>query len=909
MAQNQSSVATEETYHTLTDLIDALETKGSHSALYSLSKKDIHIHQRSALKQQINHCAGTLINAGLDKGDRVILWAGNSPEWIITCLAVIRAGGRIVPLDVQLETNALDRIIKDCAPRFILTEEKRVPRLTERIDDLPRTLLIDKSQSDDGEGLWELEGEAELPQLRADDGAVLFYTSGTTGPPKGVPLSHKNLTFQINRILDEDLAREEDRLLLPLPLHHVYSFTVGLLFPLAAKIPIVLPLALTGPQILRAIKEAQVSVICGVPRLYRTLFDTIRGRFEEKGKPVLYLFRQCLRLTSFVQHKLNLNIAKLVFYPLHRKIGSHLRLLTSGGSPLDPDLARSLEGLGWQLVIGYGLTETSPLLTINPPGMARFESVGRAVEGVEIKLDESAGGQEGYGEVLVRGPNVFSGYYQLPDKSKEALTDDGWFRTGDLGTMDDEGYLKLQGRVSSLIVTESGENITPEEVEEAYEHNPQVQEIGVLEEDGQLVALVVPEDGSNEDDRKKLADALAKTAKDLPSYWQLADIVLTARSLPRTRLGKIRRHVLEKRYHQARDGDKQEPRKKPMRVEQMSGEDRDLLENTAARTTWDWLAIHYSDYGLTPDSHLETDLGIDSLEWLTLTVEVGERVGIELDEKTIAELETVRDLLLKIATEEHEGDTEFSGEPLENPENVLNDQQKKWLAESGWLKSHTQRSLFFLNALFIKYYFDLKVSGLDNIPEGSCVFAPNHLSSLDPVVLAAVLPQKTLKKTWWGGLTDIAFRNPLMRAMSRLGNVIPVDPQHAVISNLAFAASVLRKERSLVWFPEGHRSPDGELQPFKPGIGLFLERFPTPVVPILITGTHELLPIGRFWPHRGVINMTIGKPCNPQAMVEDKHENRERANAITKNLRQEILALQKEENSRDRSINTKSTNG
>lgn len=893
MVRKNSSTSSLEAFHTLTDLIDALEEDGSRPALCSLRKQDMRIIERATLKNMSHHCAGTLIHAGLNKGDHVILWAGNSPEWIIACLAVIRAGGIVVPLDVQLESHNLERIIKDCSPRFILTEEKRLDRLDELSCDIPRELLIQKPEHH-GESLWELEEEDDPPQLTEEDGAVLFYTSGTTGPPKGVPLTHKNLAFQINRIRAEDLTRDADRLLLPLPLHHVYPFSVGLLFPLAEKIPVVLPSALTGPQIVRAVKEGGVSVICGVPRLYRALYDAIRGRFEQKGKLALRLFSHCLRLTSFIRLKFHLNLARIVLYPLHRKVGPRLRLVASGGSPLDPDLARALEGLGWQVVIGYGLTETSPLLTINPPGTGRFDSVGRAIEGVEIKLDSSAGKQEGAGEVLVRGPNVFSGYYQLPEKSKKALSDDGWFRTGDLGTIDDDGYLKLQGRVSSLIVTESGENITPEEVEEAYEHSPLVKEIGVLEADGQLVALVVPEGGAANDDRKKVAEALSTTAEDLPSYWQLADIALTTRSLPRTRLGKIRRHLLAERYREAKGGE-HKPRKKPLPVEEMSGEDRDLLENTAARTTWDWLADHYKDQGLTPDAQLKSDLGIDSLEWLTVTVEVGERVGIELDEKTIAELETVRDLLQRVTAAEHEGAKEFAGEPLESPEEALSDKQKKRLAASGWLKNNVRRSLMLFNAFFVKHYFDLEVCGSDNIPDQPCVFAPNHLSSLDPVVIAAVLPQEVLDKTWWGGLTGIAFGNPLMRVVSYLGNVIPVDSRHAVVSSLAFAAAVLRKDRNLVWFPEGRRSPDGGLESFKPGIGLLLERFPTTVVPVFIEGTHDRLPIGRFWPRRGTIRIVFGKACNPQELVRGQQGDREKADLIAKNLRKEVIALQKKD--------------
>lgn len=183
-----SSASSEGEFQTLADLIDALENDGSRPAWCALRKQDVRVIKRSTLKKRIHRSAAALSNAGLDKGDRVILWADNSPEWIIACLAVIRAGGRAVPLDVQLESNSLERIIRNCSPRFILTEEKRLARLEELYCDLPRTLLIQEPESK-GKSLWELGGESELPQLTEDDDAVLFYTSGTTGPPKGVSLT------------------------------------------------------------------------------------------------------------------------------------------------------------------------------------------------------------------------------------------------------------------------------------------------------------------------------------------------------------------------------------------------------------------------------------------------------------------------------------------------------------------------------------------------------------------------------------------------------------------------------------------------------------------------------------------------------------------------------------------------
>lgn len=874
-------------FESLAELIDRLAHVPDRPALCVMRPEEIQHISRAELFDRIRPAAGALVKAGLQRGDSVILWAENAPEWIIACLAVIRGGGRIVPLDVQLDRPTLERIIQDCEPRFILTFSRRLERLREVSCDLPRVLLLDQEAGDDT--LWRLPAGQELPDIEATDGAALFYTSGTTGPAKGVPLSHANLSFQINRILETDLARQGDRLLLPLPLHHVYPFAVGMLLPLALRVCIILPQALTGPQILRAIRQAEATIICGVPRLYRALYDAIAGRVAAGGGRRADLFDRLVNLSGRLRQKLGWRVGRLLFLPLHRRVGTQLRLLASGGSALAPELARKLEGLGWQVAIGYGLTETAPLLTLNPPGSQRFDSVGQALPGVAIKLDYDAGRREGEGEVLARGPNVFAGYHRLPEKTEQAFSD-GWFRTGDLGRVDEAGFLKIGGRVSTLIVTESGENINPVEVEEAYGDCPQIEEIGVLEQNGRLVALVVPAAGTD-NDRGAIEAGLARMAEPLPSYWQLAEVALTGQSLPRTRLGKLRRHLLEERYQAARAGEQSSSRQQPVALEEMSGADRDLLDDAAARAVWDWLAERYHDRDLTPDTRLQAELGIDSLEWMTVTVEVGERTGFELSEAAIAEIKTVRDLLAQVAAGDAAASKEFGGQPLEHPEAVLSDAQQRWLKPPGVVLQRLQRALFGLNRLVLKLLFDLQVTGLDQLPEKPCVFAPNHLSALDPPAIAAVLPQDVLIRTWWGGWTGIAFGNRLTRLGSRLTNVVPVDPERAAISSLAFGAAVVRAERSLVWFPEGRRAQEGEIESFKPGIGLVLSRYPVPVVPILIEGTGRLLPIGRWLPRRGTIRLTFGRPLDPGELIDDERDAQENAKAITARLEQAVRDL------------------
>ncbi|QIN79925.1 AMP-binding protein [Rubrobacter marinus] len=406
-----------------------------------------------------------------------------------------------------------------------------------------------------------------MPEVGPEDPAALFYTSGTTGTPKGVPLTHGNLRFQTSTILGADLLEESDRILLPLPLHHVYPFVIGLLTPLSAGLPIVLPRSLTGPQLVRALKEGEVSLIVGVPRLYDALFSGIEERAKGGGRVAASLFDRAMRLSMDVRRRTGLDAGKLLMAPLRKRIGPRLRVLASGGAPLDPALAEKLEGMGWRVAVGYGLTETSPILSLKLPDGGKLASVGRPVPGITVRVDPSAMPDEedgaerterpnGEGEILARGPGVFSGYRNRPEETEGVLDEDGWFRTGDLGYFDDDGYLYVTGRASTLIVTEGGKNVQPEPVEEAYARSPAIAEVGVLQKDGRLVAVVVPErDEVGDDAGQAIRAAVEEGSKRLPSYQRVSDYAVTREPLEYTQLGKLRRHLLPERYDRAKAGD------------------------------------------------------------------------------------------------------------------------------------------------------------------------------------------------------------------------------------------------------------------------------------------------------------------------------------------------------------------
>ncbi len=897
--------------HTLQELINTFAGRGQHPAILALQKEGMTRWTYAELGDHVQRLANGLTHAGLSQGDRVALLANNAPEWIIACLSIIQAGAVVVPLDAQLGGEILGHILDDAKPRFIFTTARKSEQLAGLDTEVQPTPILLDAEADDERG-WRSMLRAEngtLPQVTADDPAMLFYTSGTTGPPKGVPLNHRNLAFQLNTIRRVNLVSSEDRVLQPLPMHHVYPL-VGTFGPLVYGAPLVLPQSLTGPQLVRALKEGQVSLLIGVPRLYNALYENIQERLRSQGPVASVLLGSGIDLSTWLYRRTGTHIGKWLLRPLHQRFGPALRTLVSGGSAIDPELARKLEGLGWQIFIGYGLTETAPLLTIHPPGEGRLDTVGKPIDGVELRIDPSAhpgeeetgNGQptskaQTQGEVQARGPNVFAGYHNLPDKTAKTFTEDGRFRTGDLGYLDDDGYLHITGRTSTLIVTPGGENIQPDAVEATYEEDPVIDEIGVLQQEGQLVAVIVPDMRAIRERNGDIDDAIRKAVDEgsqrLPSYQRIADYATTREPLPRTRLGKIRRHLLAERYEQAKQQAQQPDTAPghPIAVEEMSDADQQLLKNHAARQVWDWFAGHHPDQRLTPDTSLQLDLGIDSLEWLNLTLEIEQRANVELSDDAITRVETVRDLLQEVAEQAEAGHTVSKARPLEQPEEVLSAEQARWLEPLSLPMRLLSRGTYALNWGMLHGPFRLQVRGQEHLQEGEqFVFAPNHVSYLDAFALAAALPYARLRRTYWGGSARIAFHNPLYSLVSRLAQTVPIDHRHAVISSLAFGAAILRRNYNLIWFPEGHRSPDGELLDFRPGIGMLPAHYSVPVVPIFIQGTDRAMPMGRAIPRPAQITVTFGTPLDPHEL-EQQAEGEQAHDRIANALRRHTLEL------------------
>jgi long-chain acyl-CoA synthetase len=745
---------------TLISLLARIRRHGDRPAVVWVRDEAVETWPYERLVDTALRLAAGLRAEGLSTGEAVAILAPNRPEWLVAYFAILAAGGLAVPLDVLLAEADLARVLADCGCSRIFTVEGQVPRLRTMAPEL-RVHLLDGA----GEGGWRellADRAVDLPALDPRAPASLLYTSGTTGAPKSVPLSHHNILSNLNGLLTARLAGPRDRVLLPLPLHHAYAFTVGCLGCLASGATLVLPAGISGPEIVRALRLERATMVIGVPRLYESILAGIRAKVARRGRRAAVWFERLLALSLWLRRSLGLRIGRVLFRTLHRSLGGSLRVLASGGAQLDPELAWDLEGLGWEVLTGYGLTETAPMVSFNRHGRTRLGSAGQAVAGVELRIAPRKGLDDG--EIEVKGPNVFAGYRNNPEATGAAFTEDGWFRTGDLGRIDPQGFLTIVGRSKEMIVLPDGKNVFPEAVEAVYGDSPFVGEAAVLEQEGLLVLLVVPEDEAIRAHGAARPEALLREeierlSRRLAPYQRASGFAVTREPLPRTPLSKLKRHRLPALYSRATAG------AAPVPASTLSETDRALLADPAARPVWGWLQDRYPGRRLSLDTSPQLDLGLDSLAWVGLSLEMEQRFGAHLTEQAISRVVTLRDLLGEVVSAQSTG----AGAA---PALELTAEQRRWLRPPGVLLSALGLVFYALNWAVFHGLFRLRVESADRVPaRAPIVLLPNHLSLLDAFVLAAALPWRRLRHTYWAGWTGALFTGPGVRLFSRIAQV------------------------------------------------------------------------------------------------------------------------------------------
>jgi long-chain acyl-CoA synthetase len=867
-------------------LLRDLTARGQHPAVIAFGEDGVATWDSGTVADKALRLARGLRDAGVGRGSRVAIWCPNSPVWIVAALAVLATGGVLVPIDDLADAEEFEAALASGATRLIFTTADHL----EASGDILRTysaraILVDEPEyaGQSATGWLSVLGEQtdDPPVPGSDQPALLSWTSGTTGSSKAFLLTHRNIAINIEALLELALVGLQDRALLPLPLHHAYPFIVGLLTTLTLGTTIVLPGGTTGTVLMKAMREAEVTTIIGVPRLYDALWNALETRVATRGRWVRLAWVALLTSASFVQRTTRLRPGRLLFAPVRREIASRLRLLVSGGARLDRETEERLEALGWTVLSGYGLAETASLFTGNRPDARRPGSAGRPLADGEVRIAQPD--EQGIGEIELHGSSITDGYLDNPDATRAAFTPDGWFRTGDLGFVDHDGFLFVTGRAKEVLVLGGGKKVAPEDLERIYGGAPEIAEVAVLEDKGALVALVRPDpDKLRDRGATNLHDGirviLAEKARDLPSWQRLSGFALTDQPLPRTRLGKYRRFMLPVLYAKAVAGGSRRA------AHALMPEDAALLRDPTAAAVWTLLRERYPDQALDLDVNLSLDLNLDSFGWMEIAVELQDRLNIHLSETNIAGIQTIRDLL-RVAIERRTGARVL---PAEKP--AVATDFERWLAPTGMFLAALGLALYALNWLVMRGLFRVRVTGAERLPAtGAFVITPNHVSDLDGMAIAAALPWSRFRRFYWAGDVVRLFSNPLSRFFCRAMHLFPVDANYPAAA-LEATSRVLKAGKVQVWFPEGWRSPDGSLQRFLPGIGQLLLRSGAPVVPAYIGGAFEALPRGRRLPKMRQITVAFGCP-EPVAILRSAGTGRTDEERIASALRQKVIAL------------------
>lgn len=810
---------------------------------------------------------------GLKPGDRVALCGENCPAWGLIYLAAMRAGLTAVPLDPQLPADdlldgaAFTGAKLFCAGSSLVDAVRSAAEA--RSGESPSLPIVEMAEPFVPPPGASRDEPLPGPTNRPSQVASILFTSGTTVAPKAVQLSHANFLANARGIVKAQPLGARDNFLSVLPLHHAFEFTAGFVIPLTAGSTITYVEQLKGPAVAEAMQATRTTVMLVVPRLLSLFHESIRSKVRSSGAATRLAFRVFGGLSDLSGGRLG----KTLFRAVHRQFGGHLRLFVSGGSALDPELHRAFGRLGFVVAEGYGLTETAPVVAVNPPDGGKAGSVGPGLPGVDLEIRDP--NPDGIGELWIRGPNVMQSYLDDP-KATAAVLRDGWYRTGDLCRFDKDNYLYIMGRVTDTIVTDSGKNVYPDEVEARYRDLPCVKEICVLGVPnaggtGESVhAVIVPDfDKGSEYDPSTLERTIRETVshvgETVPSHQRIQTVHFWRRELPKTSTLKARRGEIRTRLLEGRDSASPRP-------------GAGTRDGSGPASTADWTLTAGQRHALQvlarvshkpvsvirPESSLLLDLGMDSLMKLYAVAELESEFQARCPDHVAAGMSRVKDVLVWIGDRKPEGRPRREGSGWrsrlhrESPgpatgQAGLNGRPAgpfRWLARGSL-------------ALFFSSYVRVRSEGLRNIPaSGPFVLAANHASHLDSgSVLKAVGGRR---RVWVAAAADYFFDTRLKRwVFGRLFDAIPMDRYSEGITGMRRCIEVLGRGDGLLVLPEGTRSTTGRIQPFKTGVAVMAVEAGAPVVPVRIEHAFDLLPKGRRIVRPGVVRVTFGEPVDP----------------------------------------------
>ncbi|OGU00220.1 MAG: AMP-binding protein [Geobacteraceae bacterium GWC2_48_7] len=802
--------------NTLIDLFETFEERGEKTVFVNrtgirriiLTYREFHL---LSLKM-----AALLADKGVTSGDRVLLWGPNSSWWGIAWWGTILLGAVAVPVDFMAGPERAENIRNLTEAKVVIQSRFKPDRLA-----FQGALLFEELQY----LLEETQPAGFYNHPAPEATAQLIYTSGTTGNPKGVILTHRNLIanmIQISRHVP--IITPDFNFLSLLPLSHMFEQMGGFFTPLYAGGAIVYPRTLKPSAIMEALAEENIYALIAVPRLMQLLKTSVEQALREK-----HLDLAAARLRTLTAN-LPRTARKLLFYPVQRKFGKNFTVFVSGGAPLAPELFNFWNDTGFTLLEGYGLTECSPVLTVNTVEKQVAGSVGPPLPGVELKLLS--------GEVTARGENIFPGYYRNEDATRAAFTGDGWFRTGDMGEIGPDGWVTIKGREKEMIVTAAGINVYPDDIEAVLNRLDGVREscvIGLEKQGGEEVHAVLLLD----ERVKNPGDIVAKANRSLDALQQINGFTVWPEDdFPKTTTMKIKKFEVKEKIKTGESG-------------KSGPESTDRLINLIARITGnDATDVH-------EESLLARDLGLTSIARVELVNYLEQEYRMDIDESRIGTETRVRDLREMIAKREkfyYEGHFRL------------------W-TNSSLVKAVRKIGDILILHPFVRHFAKPEVFGLEHLEklEGPLFFVSNHLSYFDQPTIMLSLPPKfryhTASAAWAEFFFDSSkplferiWKRIAYEAGTLLLNLFPLPQQQGFGSAMKFMGKLADNGINILIFPEGQHSRSGKLLPFQMGLGVMVRELEVPVVPLKIIGTEKVLPHDAKWPKSGKVTVTFGKP-------------------------------------------------
>ncbi len=867
----------ERRFHTYKDLLDLFDTsvKRFSTRIAMRIERDGRREQYTFddVKELTMRAAGFFAANGIgkssasspDKTDRVILFSHNMPEWGLTYFGILKAGATAIPIDPASSVEEIINFVLAGEASAIVISPKLAdenPGLKDKLTDIFTTPAAGKGTSIPVwtfDEVFEIHDEAEearrqalLPdKILSSSVASLIFTSGTTGTPKAVMLSHKNFTNMISMlssVLDMGIT---DGVLSVLPMHHTFEFSAGFLTPFSNGTQITYLDELSGEELTRAMENGHVTGMVGVPALWEMLHRRIKSRLRDRGDWVADLADNVIEFNAWLRDNTPFNFGPIVFFPIHQRMGGKMRYLISGGSALSEKVQKDLHGLGFTVLEGYGLTESSPVLTVARPGNKLLRgSVGKALPGIEVRIENPD--ESGVGEVFARGQNVMLGYYNN-DAATESVLQDRWLKTGDLGKLDEDGNLFIVGRSKDVIIDSNGKNIYPDEIEDAYGRSGYIKELSVVglpDDDGgeKIAVLVVPDYEfdialARAEVNKMVENHFREVSASIPFFKRIKILHITPFELPRTATRKVKRPEVVEMLRTLED----RSRNKTKAVAESKGDDNIL-----------WLRKVVASVSNRPLSDISmedklADLGFDSLMFVELQAAVEDAGGRILSPDTLNEIQTVRELFTAVQR------VDKSKKLIDEPK-----VEEKKDDEDIYIPSIVRRignSLVDLaQETLYSSVLDTKIDGGANVPQHvNFIVAPNHASHIDTGLVKKALGPGVAEQTVAVAAADYWFDTKYKRAyMNNFTTLVPIERTGSLRQSLRHVTKILNEGYNALIFPEGTRSTTGEISEFKPIIGYLALNQKIGILPIYLWGTFDAFPKGMTIPAKDSLGAKIG---------------------------------------------------